>query len=82
MQSLETKGSRPRSKFFETETRLETFETPKNGCRDQVSRLHPCNARFLTMPLTKDLCIEELARRIEVNDDEHSLFMALRLGYC
>jgi len=26
--------------------------------------------------------IEEWAQRIEVNDDEHSLFMALRLGYC
>jgi len=45
MQSLETKSSRPKS--FETETRLETFETetPKNGSRDtsrdreQVSRL-------------------------------------------
>ena len=24
----------------------------------------------------------EGARRIEVNDDEHSLFMALRFGYC
>ena len=26
--------------------------------------------------------IEEWAQRIEVNDDEHSLFMALRLGCC
>ena len=52
MQSLETKSSRPRPKFFETETRPETFETEtetsKNGSRDasrdrdQVSRLHHC----------------------------------------
>jgi len=26
--------------------------------------------------------IEEWTQRIEVNDDEDSLFMALRLGYC
>jgi len=26
--------------------------------------------------------IEEWAQRIEVYDDEHSLFMALRIGYC
>jgi len=26
--------------------------------------------------------IEESAQRIEVNDDAHSLFMSLRLGYC
>jgi len=46
MQSLETKSSRPRPKSFETETRPETFEaeteTPINGSRDQVSRLHYC----------------------------------------
>jgi len=30
----------------------------------------------------RSLCIEKWARRIEVNDDEHSLFMALRIGYC
>jgi len=52
MQSLETKSSRPRPKSFETETRLETFETEtktsKNGSRDasgdrdQVPRLHHC----------------------------------------
>jgi len=24
----------------------------------------------------------ELARRTEVNDDEHSRFLALRIGYC
>jgi len=32
------------------------------------------------MPLTKDLY--RLARRIAMTDDEHSLFMALRIGYC
>jgi len=52
MQSLETESSRPIPKFFETETRPETFETetetPKNGSRDTsrdrdlVSRLHHC----------------------------------------
>ena len=26
--------------------------------------------------------VEKLARRTEVNDDEHSLFMALRIGSC
>jgi len=34
------------------------------------------------MPLTKDLSTEESARRIELNEDEDSLFMALRLSYC
>jgi len=38
------------------------------------------NARFVTMPLTKYLY--RLARRIAVSDVEHSLFMALRIGYC
>jgi len=32
------------------------------------------------MSLIKDLY--RLARRIEVTDDEHSLFIALRIGYC
>jgi len=32
---------------------------------------HPCSTAY----------IEEWARRIEVNDSEHSLFIALRIGY-
>jgi len=34
------------------------------------------------MPLSEDLYREELARRIAVNDDEYSLLMTLRFGYC
>jgi len=37
-------------------------------------------ARFFTVPLTKDLY--RRTRKIEVNDDEHSLYMALRIGNC
>ena len=70
------------------------FEKPllrNKSCKRLISRpqrsIKPCytnrsNSRIFTMPLTKDLYIEERAQWIEVNDDEHSLFMALRLGYC
>jgi len=33
------------------------------------------------MPPTKEL-YRRMNGKIEVNDDEHSLFMALRIGYC
>jgi len=33
------------------------------------------------MPLTQDL-YRRMSAKIAVNDDEHSLFMALRIGYC
>ena len=36
--------------------------------------------RYLLTPALQ--YIEEWARRIEVNDDEHSAFFALRIGYC
>jgi len=39
------------------------------------------NARVFTMPLTEDL-YRKMSEKVEVNDDEHSLFMALRIGYC
>jgi len=40
MQSLETKSSRPRPKFFETETRPETFETETKS-RDSITGIYP-----------------------------------------
>jgi len=39
------------------------------------------NARFFTLPLTKDLYGRMRAQRIEVKDVEHSLFMALGIVF-
>jgi len=48
MQSLETKSSRPRPKSFETETKLETFETrlQKTGLETETKPRDSITARY------------------------------------